>query len=298
MTPRPLNASSSERGIAASITAQPIGPRFTTSVARRHLAHGRQRRDDVGAAAGDGELLLGADHEIEMRQDPLQMRGDRIAGDESSLPVAALGESPEHRAIVDVEHGAHVVPARAFEGDRADVVDVRRREVRARDEQRPRLREEILGDVVLGHRHVRAVLAVEDQRKRVAVLDAEHDGAGEPRRVDADVRDVAAFAHQRLREKAPHRIVADPRGHRRLQPQARAAECGIGRRAAQVFGEARDVLEPRADLLRVEIDGKPAEADDIEAPAGGKTRVVFHRGGAGCACSCARSNSSNSGNIG
>ena len=149
--------------------------------------------------------------------------------------------------------------------------------MRAGDEQRLRLREEILGDVVLGHRHVGAVLAVEDQRERVAILDAEHDAGGEPRRVDADVRDVAAFARERLGEEAAHRVVADARGHRRLEAQPRAAERGVGRRAAQILGEARDVLEPRADLLRVEIDGEPAEADDIEAPAGGKARVVFHR---------------------
>ena len=37
VTPRPLKASSSERGIAPSITAQPIGPRFTTSVAAEIL---------------------------------------------------------------------------------------------------------------------------------------------------------------------------------------------------------------------------------------------------------------------
>ena len=36
---------------------------------RRHAAHRGQRRDDVGVAAGDREFLLGADHEIEQRQD-------------------------------------------------------------------------------------------------------------------------------------------------------------------------------------------------------------------------------------
>ena len=152
---------------------------------------------------------------------------------------------------------------------------VRRREVRAGDQQRLRLREEVLGDVVVGHRHVGAVLAIEDQRERVAVLDPEHDGRGEPRRVDAHVRDVAAFARERLDEEAAHRVVADARRHRRLEPEARAAERGVGRRAAQVLGEARDVLEPRADLLRVEIDGEPAEADDVEAAPGGEGVLFF-----------------------
>ena len=40
------------------------------------------------------------------------------------------------------------------------------------------------------------------------------------------------------------------------QAEPRAAERGVGRRAAEVLGEARDVLEARADLLRVEIDAR------------------------------------------
>ena len=155
--------------------------------------------------------------------------------------------------------------ARALERQRAHAMHVRRRKVRAGDEQRLRLREEVLRDVVVGDRHVGAVLAQEDQRKRVAVLDPEHDAAGEPLGIDADVRDVAALARERLDEEAAHRVVADARRHRRLQAQARAAERGVGRRAAQVLGEARDVLEPRADLLRVEVDGESAEADDVVA---------------------------------
>ena len=277
VTPWPLNASSSDRGIATVDHRAAHRPALDHERGRRHEAHGVERRDDVGVASGDREFLLGADHEVEERQDALQVRGDRVARDEAGLAVAALGEAPQHRPVVDVEHGAHVVPARALERRRAHAVHVRRREMRAGDEQRLRLREEILGDVVFGHRHVGAVLAIEDQRERVAVLDAEHDGRGEPRRVDADVRDVAAFARERLREEAAHRVVADARRHRRLEAEPRAAERGVGRRAAEVLGEARDVFEPRADLLRVEIDGETAEADDVEAPAGGKAGVVLHR---------------------
>ena len=139
-------------------------------------------------------------------------------------------------------------------------------------------RDEVLRDVVVGHRHVGAVLAQEDQRERVAVLDPEHDGAGEPRGIDADVRDVAAFARQRLDQEAAHRVVADARGHRRLEAEPRAAECGVGRRAAEILGEARDVLEPRADLLRVEVDGEAAEADDVERRPEAK-RVLFFMDG-------------------
>ncbi len=72
-------------------------------------------------------------------------------------------------------------------------------------------------------------------------------------------------------------VVADARDHRRAQAQPRAAERGVRRRAAEVLGEARHVLEPRADLLRVEVDGEAAEAEDVEIAAGSEGRGVAHR---------------------
>ena len=101
--------------------------------------------------------------------------------------------------------------------------------------------------------------------------------AGEPRRIDADVADVAAFARDRLDEEAPHRVVADARDQTRLQAEARAAERGVRRRAAEVLGEARHVLEARADLLRVEVDAEAAEADDVVRTAFREARSVLHK---------------------
>jgi hypothetical protein len=51
-------------GIAAGNTTQPIGPALDHQRARRELAQAPQRRDRVGAAAGDVDFLLGADHEV------------------------------------------------------------------------------------------------------------------------------------------------------------------------------------------------------------------------------------------
>ena len=204
------------------------------------------------------------------------MRGDGVGRDVARLAVAALGESPQHRPVVDVEHGAHVVRTRAIERAIADAVDVLGREVRARDEQRAASRDVGVLDLRVADRHVGAVLAQEDQRKRVLVLDAEDDGRGKARRVDADMADVAAFARDRLDEEAAHRVVADARDQSRLETEACAAERGIGRRAAQVLREARDVLEPRADLLRIEVDAEAAETDDVERPAFGKAGGVTH----------------------
>ena len=204
------------------------------------------------------------------------MRGDRAGRDVARLAVAALGESPQHRPVVDVEHRAHVVRARAIERAVADAVDVLGREVRAGDQQRAASRDVGLLDLRVADRHVGAVLAQEDQRERVLVLDAEHDGGGEARRIDADVADVAALARDRLDEEAAHRVVADARDQSRVEAEARAAERGVRRRAAEVLREARDVLEPRADLLRIEVDAEAAEADDVERPAFGKTGGVTH----------------------
>ncbi len=138
------------------------------------------------------------------------------------------------------------------------------------------LRDERFVDVGLGDRHVGAVLAQEDQRERVLVLDAEHDRAGQPRRVDADVARRRSLRGRWSRPgsgrcaSSPTREISAGR-----EAEPRAAEGGVGRRAAQVLGEAGDVLEPRADLLRVEVDGEAAEADDVERPVGGEAgRVV------------------------
>jgi len=149
--------------------------------------------------------------------------------------------------------------------------------MRAGDEQRPGFRDVRLFDVGFRDRHVGAVLAHEDQRKRVAILDAEDHRTGKTARIGADVRHVAALARDRLDEEMTERVVADARDQARLEPEARAAEGGIGRRAAEVLGEARHVFEPGADLLRVEIDREAAEADHVQCTAGGKVGRVAHQ---------------------
>jgi hypothetical protein len=53
------------------------------------------------------------------------------------------------------------------------------REMRPGDEERAALRDESFLDVRFGDRHVGAVLAQEDERERVLVLDAQNDRAGE-----------------------------------------------------------------------------------------------------------------------
>ena len=145
------------------------------------------------------------------------------------------------------------------------------------DQQRARRRDECFVDVVFGNRHVGAILAEEDERERVAILDAEHDASGQAPRIGADMRGVASFLLERLDEEASHRIVADARDQRGLQPQPRAAECRVRRRASEILGKARDILEPRADLLRVEVLAEAAEGDDVKGSTLGKAGFVIHR---------------------
>ena len=78
-------------------------------------------------------------------------------------------------------------------------------------------------------------------------------------------------------QEAAHLLVADARDHRRAQAQPRNAEGDVGRAAAEVLGEARHVLEPRADLLRVEVDGQTTEASEVETAGSGESQTAHTR---------------------
>src|SRR5439155_17455903 len=78
-------------------------------------------------------------------------------------------------------------------------------------------------------------------------------------------------------EKVAEGIVADTRDQASVQPQAGTTERSVCRRAAQVFGEARHVLESGSDLLGIEVDREAAEADHIQRAAGGKVGRVAHQ---------------------
>ena len=69
--------------------------------------------------------------------------------------------------------------------------------------------DEALVDVVLGERHVGAVLAVEDQREALVVADAEEDERRQPLGVDLDAAGVDALAASAARDEAAHVLVAD-----------------------------------------------------------------------------------------
>jgi hypothetical protein len=69
-------------------------------------------------------------------------------------------------------------------------------------------------------------------------------------------------------------IVTDPAQHRRFQAQSRRTERDVGRRTTEVFGEAGNILKPRPDLLRIEVDAKAPEANQIQLTPTGKTSLA------------------------
>src|SRR5690606_23686718 len=96
------------------------------------------------------------------------------------------------------------------------------------------------------------------------VADAEDDQRGEPLRVGLDAPDVDALGGGLLLDEAAHVLVADRGDQAGLQSEAHRADRDVGRAAADVFGEAGHVLQPAADLLSVQVDRGPADADHVE----------------------------------
>src|SRR5512134_2058023 len=209
-----------------------------------------QRFAGVLAAAGDVELLLGPDDEVGERNDFLKLSRNVLRGDEALLSHAGGSQTPQHRTVVDVEDELF----RLLDGRKARLGGLRLREMRARDEERMRRADEGGVEIPRAHRHVGAVVAVEDEREGVAVLDGEEYERGKPPRIGGDVRYVDALGGKRLAHEAAVMLVADARQHRYLQPEAARAHRNVRRAAAEVLGEARLILEPRADLLAVEVE--------------------------------------------
>ena len=139
----------------------------------------------------------------------------------------------------------------------------------ARDQQAGGRGDEAAIEVRLVDRHVRAVVAIEKQRKGLAVADAEERQRGEPSSViGPDVAHLHAFGGQGLAHESAVVLVADARQHGGLETQPCRADRRVGRRAAQVFAEGLHVLQPAADLVAIEIDAGAAHADQVERPRG------------------------------
>ena len=119
-------------------------------------------------------------------------------------------------------------------------------------------------DVAFIERHVGAILAIEDQRKGVGIADAENDERSQALRIGFYAAHIDAIAHKLFADEAAHVVAADAGDKSGFQPEARGANRGVSRAAADIFGETAHVFEAPADLLAVEIDRRPANRDQIK----------------------------------
>ena len=167
----------------------------------------------------------------------LQLGRDGGAFDEAAFAIAMPGKAPEIGAIVDVQRGLQPVLARQFQR-----LDHRRRragmrQVGARGDDRPGLRDKAFVDVIFAQRHVGAVLAVKDQRELLVIADTQQDQRGQAFRIGLYTPHIHAFARQFFADEAAHMFIADAGDQRGFQAKACGA-CGhIGGAAPDVFLE-------------------------------------------------------------
>ena len=223
-----------------------------------------KRRQGIGAAAGDMDFFFGADQQVALGDHRLQMRAHLVGRHEALLAHARAGEAPQHRAVIDVERDARALLFRHAHRSATGFIRLRLRQVGARDQQSVGRADEGRIEILLRNRHVGAVVAVEHQREGIAVADAEEYQGGKFFRVGDDMAHIHAFGGKKFAHETAVVFIANAGEHGRLQPEARDADRGVGRRAAHVFVEGQHVFEAAADLLAVEVDRRAANADDIE----------------------------------
>ena len=256
---------------------------MTTSVAAVSCAQAAQRGERVGAAAGDADLFLGADDQVALRRrsvcsccaDRVRLRRSAARrGRARSGPTAPAGS--RCRATTRVPRGARQRASRAAQAAQR----LRLRQVRAGEQQRARRRDE------------------RRRRRRRRRAPCRRSGRGRRRsgkvsrsRMPRKTSAVSRFgsvvtwptstpsAASVSRTKRP--LCSSPTrvSIAGLQAEARDADGGVGRRAAEVLGERAHVLEPAADLLAVQVDRGAAHADDVErALAHRRVRLLRLRG--------------------
>src|SRR5262249_29279100 len=140
------------------------------------------------------------------------------------------------------------------------------RQMRTGRHDRAGIGNEGLVDVVLGECHIRAVLAIEDERELVFIADAEQDERGQTRGVSLDPAHIDALALELFADEPAHVLVADAGYQPGPQPEPRCPAGDVGRGAADVLVERPHVLEPAADLCAVEVDRGSSDRYDVECP--------------------------------
>jgi len=144
--------------------------------------------------------------------------------------------------------------------------------VRAVDQDRLGRADHRLVEVAGVQRHVRAVLAVEDQREGLPVTDAQDHQGRKALGVGDHATDVDALTLELFANEAAHMVAAHPGGERRLQAEAGAAHGGVGGAAAHILGEGGHILQATAHLLPIEVDARSADSQQVQ-----RLVVLSHR---------------------
>ena len=190
-----------------------------------------------------------------MRQNRLEMGRHPRAFGKAAFAIRVPAKSPEVRPVIDIERHLPASLARHAHRRKAGSGDKVGAEMRSRDENRLRRGNEVRVYVGFRDRHVGTVLAIENKRKLRAVPNAEDHQCRQSRRVGDHMACLDTLAIQRLADETAHMFVTDTGDQCRFQPEPRTTDADIGRAAADIFGKARHVLEPAADLAAIEING-------------------------------------------
>ncbi len=177
----------------------------------RVFADRLQRREQVAFAGGDQHFLLRPDDQVAIGEDRAKTRRHFRGGDVARVAGAVSGEAPEVRPVVDVEDDLAAVLPRDADRLLLRGRGIGLREMSAGDQHRTGRSDERRVDVVFAKRHVGDVIAVEDEREVLVVLDRQKDERRQPRRVGDDAVGIDSFASQLLADEAAHVLVADPR---------------------------------------------------------------------------------------
>ncbi|EGF89393.1 hypothetical protein ABI_47410 [Asticcacaulis biprosthecium C19] len=228
-------------------------------------ANGLQGGDDIVAAAQDANLFLSADDQVAQRCHSGQALRDLRIGDIALLAHVARGQSPQDRAVVDIESDLSAGRLDLAHGLQAGGIDARLRQVGAIDDQGTGGRQPGRVDVRHVDGHVGTVFAVEDEREGFLVDNAQQNQGRQPRRIGDHATGVEPFAVQGFQDETAHVIGADAGDQAGLQPQTGGPDSGVGRTATDVLCKGRHIFETAADLLPVQVNTGSPKGDDIQS---------------------------------
>ncbi len=228
-------------------------------------ANGLERGQHVVGAPRDHDLLLRADDQVAVGEHRPEALRHRLGLHVALESRRVAGEPPEIGSVVDVENHPSAMPP----GQR-DRLGLRRGsgrfgEMRSGHDDGAASGDEALVDVAFIQRHVGAVRAIENHRRDALAFHGKQHKRRQALPVDMHSVDGDAFANKLFADEAAHLLGAHARDQGRLEPEPRRSDRDIGRAATHRLCETPDVLELAPDLLAVEVDGRAADADHIEA---------------------------------